>query len=246
MKQELGSPSALSSWSAGTSECGWLGVTCDGSGAVVDVSLQSLSPTRLSGSLPSSLRFVSSLRSVSLDGNAFSGSLPDSWSELVGLEFVSLAGNGLAGVLPPSWSTLRALQELDLSGNGFVSTIPAAWAAGMVSMQYLNLASNGGMCGSVPPPWALQGSPVAGGSTLLGSSCPSPPPPPSPPPSPQPPSPPPPSAASLLAALRSTVGTHGVAVCCACVCWSWVCPFRFAVRVRCVVRLLFEGSMRLG
>ncbi|KAG2443528.1 hypothetical protein HXX76_001880 [Chlamydomonas incerta] len=227
VKYELGNSTALSTWDdvLHPNPCtSWYGVSCDGSGNVVDLSLPATSP-RLAGPLPPSLVQVRTLRSVTLSGNALTGTLPDSYSQMTQLEYVSVASNGagLGGVLPVSWSALTRLTELDLSGNGFYSTIPAAWAGpgGMGVLQYLWLGNNGALCGSIPAPWAA-GSPVMSGGTQLGLACPSPPsPPPVPPspappspapPSPAPPSPPPPSFGYALADLRVTASPLPAAI----------------------------------
>ncbi|KAJ0988932.1 hypothetical protein J5N97_007288 [Dioscorea zingiberensis] len=113
LAQSLGNTPA--SWKAGSDPCSskWEGIVCDSSGAVTDINLGSKS---LTGTLPSTLNQLSSLKSLQLQQNKISGSLP-SLSGLGSLQSVSLYGNSFTSMPDRFFSGLTSIQKISLDDN---------------------------------------------------------------------------------------------------------------------------------
>lgn len=140
----------------------WNGVVCNGAsvaGVVLDghrisgvadlsvfVNLTmlvklSMANNNLSGSLPSNVGSLKSLKFLDISNNRFSGSIPDSIGSLRSLQNMSLAGNNFSGALPESIDGLASLQSLDVSGNALSGPLPVALKS-LRSMVALNLSHN--------------------------------------------------------------------------------------------------------
>jgi Leucine-rich repeat (LRR) protein len=134
-----------------------------------------LSSLGLVGSLPSSLSWVPSLKSLKLSTNAFTGPLPPAWSALNKLTLLNLGTNRLTGTLPAAWSALSLLSQLLLGYNALSQSLPPSWAlpAGMSSLTRLVASSNAALCGPLPGSWTSSLVSLTG--TALGSACPVPP-----------------------------------------------------------------------
>ncbi|KAI4370435.1 hypothetical protein MLD38_018789 [Melastoma candidum] len=98
-----------SGWSPTTAYCNWSGVSCSPSRYVTSITLSSKS---LSGTLPSSISNLSSLATLSLQGNQLSGTIP---------------------AFPPS------VQALYLDSNNFTSVTSLA---GLTNLQTLSITQN--------------------------------------------------------------------------------------------------------
>ncbi|KAI4364320.1 hypothetical protein MLD38_020428 [Melastoma candidum] len=124
-----------SGWSSSTPSCTWKGITCDSSRRVTTISLASQS---LSGSLPSDLTSLTSLRLLYLQRNALSGPIPN-LSSLVSLQEVNLDNNNFTSVPASVFKGLAGLQNLSISNNPNLLpwTIPAdlADSPALVSLQ---------------------------------------------------------------------------------------------------------------
>ncbi|XP_019180023.1 PREDICTED: receptor-like kinase TMK4 [Ipomoea nil] len=106
-----------SGWSISKDHCTWKNVQCDKStGSVVSINLDYQS---ISGTLPSELTQLASLRSLSLRGNFLSGSLP-------------------------SFANMSNLEELYLDNNKF-SSIPSGFLLGVPNLQTFNISENGNL-----------------------------------------------------------------------------------------------------
>lgn len=86
----------------------------------------SLSWTRCSGQLPSSLGNLSSLIELKIASCELSGIIPSSVGELARLYTLDLNGNQLTGEIPPSLGKLVRLGYLDLSSNQLSGEIPSS------------------------------------------------------------------------------------------------------------------------
>ncbi|KAK4779149.1 hypothetical protein SAY86_006677 [Trapa natans] len=104
---------APSDWSSSKSYCSWSKVNCDSSSRVTAINLNGAS---LSGTLPSDLSSLSSLRTLAVQRNSLSGPVP------------SLVG-------------LSNLQDVYLDNNNFTS-VPAGIFRGLTSVQTLSLSQN--------------------------------------------------------------------------------------------------------
>ncbi|XP_020552442.1 receptor-like kinase TMK4 [Sesamum indicum] len=95
----------------GSSFCKWHGISCDSSGQVTSINLASES---VSGTLPSELNQLSSLKSLSLQRNQLSGALP---------------------ALPSS------VEEVNLDENSF-NSVPSGFLSGLTSLQAFSIMNN--------------------------------------------------------------------------------------------------------
>ncbi|MCY4416334.1 MAG: hypothetical protein OXE87_08510 [Chloroflexi bacterium] len=100
----------------------WHGVTVDGKGRVIELSLQR---NQLLGELPSELGELSELRNLRLWSNDLSGTIPSELSQLTQLEQFAVGGNRLHGTIPDWLSGLHNLSNLHLTTNRFTGPLPA-------------------------------------------------------------------------------------------------------------------------
>ncbi|CAD6226857.1 unnamed protein product [Miscanthus lutarioriparius] len=128
------------------------GVVLDGHGisGVADLSVfanltllvkLSVANNNLSGSLPSNVGSLKSLKFMDVSNNRFSGPVPEGIGNLRSLQNLSLAGNNFSGPLPESIDGLMSLQSLDVSRNSLSGPLPAA-LKGLKSLVALNVSYN--------------------------------------------------------------------------------------------------------
>ena len=129
------SQSLLSSW-AGDSHCNWVGISCDKSGSVTNISLPNSS---LRGTL-NSLRFPSfpNLTVLILRNNSLYGSIPSRIGNLIKLD---LSSNSISGNIPPEVGKLVSLDLLDLSKNNLSGGLPTS-IGNLSNLSYLYLHGN--------------------------------------------------------------------------------------------------------
>lgn len=101
----------------------------------------SMANNNFSGSLPSNLGSMKSLKFMDISNNRFSGPIPEDIGNLRSLQNLSLARNNFSGPLPESIDGLTSLQSLDVSGNSLSGPLPAA-LKGLRSLVALNLSYN--------------------------------------------------------------------------------------------------------
>ena len=126
--------------------CNWFGVGCDIDGVVTSLSLSDL---YLTGTLPSSIGYLSGLQSLNLSENFLSGTIPSSVGYLTALQVMDLSFNHLVGTLPTSLSLLTGLVSLNLSVNALSGTMPISMQ-GMSHLESVQLYGNR-LSGYVPP-----------------------------------------------------------------------------------------------
>jgi len=128
------------------------GVVLDGHGisGVADLSVfanltllvkLSVANNNLSGSLPSNVGSLKSLKFLDVSNNQFSGPVPEGIGNLRSLQNLSLAGNNFSGPLPESMDGLMSLQSLDVSRNSLSGPLPVA-LKGLKSLVALNVSYN--------------------------------------------------------------------------------------------------------
>uniref|UniRef100_A0A453NDL8 Leucine-rich repeat-containing N-terminal plant-type domain-containing protein n=2 Tax=Aegilops tauschii TaxID=37682 RepID=A0A453NDL8_AEGTS len=146
----LGDGALTASWRHETDCCEWEGITCNGDGAVTEVSLASRG---LEGCISPSLADITSLLHVNLSHNSFSGGLPPelmhSSGSIIVLDVSFNHLNGLLPELPYLFTTERPLQVLNISSNQFSSKFPSATWKVMKNLIVLN-ASNNSFTGHIP------------------------------------------------------------------------------------------------
>lgn len=118
--------------------------------AILDLSYNSLS-----GALPSSLAFCSSLQEIYLSHNLFSGSIPPSLGSLPDLLSLSLNHNRFVGVLPASLSRCSKLQFLDVADNFLSGPLPSS----LTDLRFFNASHNLFEGSSTAPLWFLVDNP---------------------------------------------------------------------------------------
>ncbi|KAG2639876.1 hypothetical protein PVAP13_2KG033400 [Panicum virgatum] len=101
----------------------------------------SMANNNLSGSLPSNVGSLKSLKFMDISNNQFSGPLPDSIDGLMSLQSLDVSGNSLSGPLPAGLKGLKSLIALNLSHNAFTKGIPAGLGL-LVNLQSLDLSWN--------------------------------------------------------------------------------------------------------
>lgn len=100
---------------------------------------------RISGGIPASIRYLSSLALLNLSHNHISGEIPPEIGELAELQELFLANNNISGRIPNSLGNLRQLSQIDLSSNDLVGVIPSAFSnlQRLLSMDLSNNRLNG-------------------------------------------------------------------------------------------------------
>ncbi|KAJ6952919.1 MDIS1-interacting receptor like kinase 2-like [Populus alba x Populus x berolinensis] len=154
------SQSLLSSW-VGISPCmDWIGITCDGSGSVANLtfphfglrgtlydfnfssfpnlSVLDLSNNSIHGTLPS---HIGNLSKLILCTNHFSGSIPHEIGKLTSLSRLSLSMNNLTGSIPSSIGNLKNLSILFLWENELSGHVPSEIGQ-LKSLDYVDLSHN--------------------------------------------------------------------------------------------------------
>ena len=123
----------------------WHGVTTNGQGRVVSLSLAS---NELSGDIPAELGHLTNLQTLYLQGNRLTGSIPPELGNLAYLQHLYLTSNQLTGTIPPQLGNLTNLSSLWLNGNQLTGSIPTE-LGNLTKLSSLGLNSNQ-LTGSIP------------------------------------------------------------------------------------------------
>ncbi|KAL6888494.1 hypothetical protein ACP4OV_009520 [Aristida adscensionis] len=147
------------SWREGTDCCKWEGITCNGSGKVIEVSLASRS---LEGSISPSLGNLTSLLRANLSYNALSGDLPSELLSSGSMAVLDVSFNRLSGSLqgPQASIAERPLQVLNISSNLFTGKFPSTVWEKMRNLVAIN-ASNNSFQGWIPSSFCISSSSFA-------------------------------------------------------------------------------------
>ncbi|KAJ0794568.1 putative non-specific serine/threonine protein kinase [Helianthus annuus] len=95
------------------------------------------------GTIPSTIKALSSLKVVSFANNKLNGSLLDhGLCELKNLQELNLQGNMFTGKLPECFNMLSSLKFLDNSSNQFIGTLPPSLIANPTSLEYVDFSHN--------------------------------------------------------------------------------------------------------
>jgi len=109
-------------WLSDESECMYYGVQCDGSFQVNSIELTT---NNLFGSIPSEIRHLNGLQTLSLGRNHLSGTIPTEMYTMKSIESIQLYANQLVGSMPTEIGSASNLKQLRLENNmlfGAVST----------------------------------------------------------------------------------------------------------------------------
>lgn len=118
-------------------ECTWAGIGCNGNNFVTRLAFED---NGLSGSIPSEVGALSSLKTLRLERGKLSGSLPATLGDLANLEKLDLDYNNLWGTLPSTFQHLTNLKLVDLNSNDLSGSIDVL--AGLPNLFFIQLQSN--------------------------------------------------------------------------------------------------------
>ena len=108
----------------------------------------SLSHNQLSGSIPVEIGNLTDLRRLYLDSNSLSGAIPAEIGNLTRLHWLLLSSNSLSGEIPSEIGNLTGLGFLIIDSNSLSGTIPAEiW--NLTRLQHLSLSINS-LSGAIP------------------------------------------------------------------------------------------------
>ena len=109
------------SWKTSAPLGDWYGVTADASGRVTELKL---GDNGLTGSIPTALGDIGTLRWLDLSSNELSGPIPRALESLGSLVFLNLSRNELSGSVPAWFGNMSGLLALYLSGNELTGGVP--------------------------------------------------------------------------------------------------------------------------
>ncbi|KAL8239825.1 hypothetical protein R6Q59_016392 [Mikania micrantha] len=105
--------------------------------------LLDLSGNNFVGSIPSTIKSLSSLQVVSFSYNSLNGSLyNDGFCDLKNLHELDLSHNMFDGNLPICFSALSSLKRFDISSNQFTGIIPPSLIVNLTSLEYVDFSFN--------------------------------------------------------------------------------------------------------
>ncbi|KAL6282486.1 hypothetical protein ACE6H2_013415 [Prunus campanulata] len=136
----------LVNWSATTSVCNWVGVSCGA--RHFRVSVLNLSYMGLTGTIPPNLGNLSFLVEMRFRNNSFHGTLPHELSNLRRLKWISFGYNNFMGFIPLWFGSFPKLQNFNLYGNQFSGSIPST-IFNLSTLQVIDLSENQ-LSGTVP------------------------------------------------------------------------------------------------
>ena len=99
----------------------------------------------LSGTIPTQLGNLTSLKSLNLGENQLSGSIPSELGNLTNLGSLSLDDNQLSGAIPPELGNLTKLTWLNLSNNQLTGALPQALTK-ITGLEDFYFGYNDGLC----------------------------------------------------------------------------------------------------
>jgi len=147
----------------------WEGVYCDSDFNVIEIFLYNSSLTgtlstsigfltslqylifdsdQLSGTIPTTIGYLTALYNLDLGYNRFTGTLPTTLGLLTALDYVILDENQLSGSIPSEIGSMSSIYYLSVSYNKLNGTIPTAIGL-MTSLFYLDVTYNS-LTGDVP------------------------------------------------------------------------------------------------
>ncbi|CAL5346388.1 unnamed protein product [Camellia sinensis] len=158
-------------WSADTSVCDWIGVSCGkrhhrvtalnlpdmGIGGTIPPHIGNLSflsyfnitNNTFQGHLPVELARLHLLNVVDFNFNNFSGGVPTWFGNLPKLQYLCLASNSFTGLVPPSIGNISTLESLDLRDNFLEGGVPKE-IGHLTKLKWLQMEFNN-LSGSIPP-----------------------------------------------------------------------------------------------
>ncbi|KAK9019809.1 hypothetical protein V6N11_054317 [Hibiscus sabdariffa] len=138
----------LSSLWVGSSHCNWVGITCDGTGSVTNITLREYGMS-LRGTLDNlNFFFFPNLIWLQLRNNSLYGPIPSNIGNLSKLNFLDLSYNSFSGNIPFEICLLKSLHLISLDANSITGSIP--WEIGWLSTVSYVFISKNNLTGSMP------------------------------------------------------------------------------------------------
>ncbi|KAK8999042.1 hypothetical protein V6N11_070220 [Hibiscus sabdariffa] len=162
----------LSSLWVGSNRCNWVGISCDSSGSVTNITLRNygarvrgtldnlnflsfpnliylrLVNDTLYGPIPSSIGTLSKLNYLDLAYNNFSGIIPSELCQLKSLSFFSLGFNSITGSISQEIGKLSSVSTILFMSNNLTGPIPTE-IFNLSKLNYLDLSVNN-LIGTIP------------------------------------------------------------------------------------------------
>jgi Leucine-rich repeat (LRR) protein len=133
-------------WMSNFDECTWYAANVPSCNSDRRFANLVLGANNVVGTLPPELGLLSdSLEAINIRGisaDSLSGSIPSTVGFLTGLKELNLRGNGLGRTLPSQIGNLDMLTELDVNGNNFNGTLPISLITSLPSLVTLDLGEN--------------------------------------------------------------------------------------------------------
>jgi Leucine-rich repeat (LRR) protein len=133
-----------SNWLSNSPIRTWYGVTVVGDN-ITEIRLKK---NNLTGTIPSELGQLTSMKYLSLDTNKLSGNIPSQLGNLSNLEYLYLSGNQLTGTIPAELGNLNKVLLLYVAGNKLSGSIPVS-LGNLPALRWLDLAENE-LTGNIP------------------------------------------------------------------------------------------------
>jgi hypothetical protein len=128
-----------------SSVCSWTGVECDSNELVVVISLASIG---LTGTIPSTIGYLTNMWHLKPMDNSFTGTIPSTIGYLTNMELLYLHRNSFTGTIPSSIGYLANMKLLYLHYNSFTGTIPSS--IGYLTSMYQLLLDRNSFTGTIP------------------------------------------------------------------------------------------------
>ncbi|GJP67885.1 hypothetical protein CLOP_g24644 [Closterium sp. NIES-67] len=132
-------------WSQTASCSAAQGLTCDPSGMITAIRMDS---TNISGAIPDSISSLTALTWLDLGYNQLDGSIPAGFGNLPALQYLALTNNQLTGPIPAGIGNLPNLKVLYMGGNQLTGPIPDVFG-NLTNLDTLFLGLNS-LTGSIP------------------------------------------------------------------------------------------------
>jgi hypothetical protein len=132
-------------WLSNWNECTWFGVECDTSSKIRALRLDA---NNVLGSLPSEIKHLQSLETISVRNNQVNGNIPSDIVTLPRIKHLILSNNNITGSIPSFLVSSTSLQTIQFDNNNLYGTIPP-WIRSNSNLSLISL-NNNGLYGSIP------------------------------------------------------------------------------------------------
>jgi hypothetical protein len=132
-------------WLSNWNECTWFGVECDAASKILSIRLDS---NNVLGSLPSEIKHLQSLETISVKKNQVKGYIPTDIVVLPRIKHLILSDNNITGSIPSFLVSSTSLQTIRFDNNMLFGTIPP-WIRSNSNLSIISL-NNNGLYGSIP------------------------------------------------------------------------------------------------